>query len=110
LAEYIPKRGDLIWVDFHPVAGSEQDLERPALVLSPEPFNAKFELALVAPITSKVRNHGFEVKVVDCRTDGVVLCQQARTIDFVARNVRFIETAPATVVDDALAKVGLLVR
>jgi len=42
-------------------------MKRPTLVLSPGVFNAKVGLALVAPITSRVRGHGFEVAV---RTGG----------------------------------------
>lgn len=107
---YIPKRGDIVWTDFDPSAGHEQAHQRPALVLSPEPFNKKFKLALVAPITSRVRGHGFEVELTDCTTSGVVLCQQVKIIDFVERGISFIEQSPVTIVNDVLAKVGLLVR
>ena len=110
MAKPVPDRGDIIWVDFHPTVGREQDLEHPALVLSPWPFNDKFSLALVAPITSKVRSHGFEVLLAGCKTEGAILCQQVRTIDFVGRNATFIEKAPASIVNDVLAKVVLLVR
>ena len=110
MAKYVPDRGDIVWVDFHPTVGREQDLERPALVLSPTPFNAKFNLALVAPVTSKIRGHGFEVELIGCKTKGAVLCQQVRTIDFVERGASFVEKAPASIINDVLAKVVLLVR
>ena len=58
---YIPDRGDVIWLDFDPTKGSEIQKTRPALVLSPKPFNTKIKLALVAPITTTIRGHGFEV-------------------------------------------------
>ncbi|HDS1208404.1 TPA: type II toxin-antitoxin system PemK/MazF family toxin [Shewanella algae] len=107
---YTPKRGDIVWVDFDPSAGHEQAHHRPALVLSPEPFNKQIQLALVAPITSTVRGHGFEVVVDTDRTKGVVLCQQIKTIDFEARGISFIEKAPASVLNEALAKVRVLVQ
>ena len=110
MAQFVPERGDIIWLNFHPVAGHEQDLARPALVLSPRPFNAKFSLALVAPITSKVKGHGFEVLLDGCKTESAVLCQQIRTIDFVARKATCVEKAPAAITNDVLAKVVLLVR
>ena len=110
MAKPVPDRGDIIWVGFHPTVGGEQDLERPALVLSPWQFNDKFSLALVAPITSKVRSHGFEVLLEGCKTEGAILCQQIRTIDLVGRNATFIEKAPASIIIDVLAKVVLLVR
>lgn len=85
-------------------------MKRPALVLSPEPFNNQLGLALVAPITSRVRGHGFEVALEGTETNGVVLCQQVKVIDYRARGVRFIEKAPNPLVRNALAKVRVLVQ
>ena len=107
--KYTPSRGDIIYTDFGPAAGKEQNLERPALVLSPEPFNNKIELALVAPITSKVRGHGFEVILEGTKTEGAILCHQIKVIDFEERGCKFLEKAPDKIVLDVLAKVRLLV-
>jgi mRNA interferase MazF len=108
---YVPERGDIVFTDFNPSAGQEQAYKRPALVLSPEPFNNQIKLALVAPITSTVRGHGFEVKLdTKTKTQGVVLCQQVRTIDYESRGIKFIEKAPKNIVDDALARVQVLVN
>ena len=105
----VPRRGDVIFTDFDPAAGHEQSKRRPALVLSPEAFNAKLGLALVAPVTSTVRGHGFEVALEGMETTGVVLCQQVKVIDYEARGLRYVERAPATVIETVLAKVRLLV-
>ena len=107
--QYIPERGDLVWTDFEPAAGHERMGYRPALVLSPAVFNEKILLALVAPITSRVRGHGFEVAVTGEKISGVVLCHQVKTIDFVERGLTFAEKAPASVLSDALAKVRAIV-
>ncbi len=109
MKKYTPKRGDIIRTDFDPSAGHEQAHERPAIVLSPEPFNKQIQLALVAPITSTVRGHGFEVKLLNTKTEGVILCQQVKTIDYEYRGIEFIEHAPESVVQEALAKVRVLV-
>jgi mRNA interferase MazF len=107
---YIPKRGDIVFTDFDPSAGHKQAHRRPALVLSPEPFNKQIHLALVAPITSAIRGHGFEVTLgKSTKTQGVVLCQQVKTIDYDSRGITFIEKAPQEVIDDALARVRVLV-
>lgn len=107
---YIPVRGDIVFTNFDPSAGHEQAHKRPALVLSPEPFNKQIQLVLVAPITSTVRGHGFEVALgKETKTQGVVLCQQVKTIDYDSRGVAFIEKAPQRVVDEALARVRALV-
>ena len=107
--KYIPKRGDVVWTNFNPAAGHEQRGKRPALVLSPAPFNKQVMLAMVAPITSRIRGHGFEVPLKGKKVEGAVLCQQVKMIDFTERGVRFAETAPETVTSDALAKVRAIV-
>ena len=107
---YTPKRGDIVFTDFDPAAGHGQKMQRPALVLSPESFNKKIKLALVAPITSTVRGHGFEVKLADTKMTGVVLCHRVKVIDYEACGVRFIEKAPRPIIVDVLAKVRLLVN
>ena len=107
---YTPNRGDIIWTDFDPSAGHEQAHKRPAMVLSPEPFNRKIGLALVAPITSRIRGHGFEVLLENSKTEGAVLCQQVKTIDYEYRGSVFIEKAPTPVLNEVLAKVRVLVN
>lgn len=106
---YVPKRGDIVWTNFDPSAGHEQARKRPALVLSPELFNQKIKLALVVPITSKVRGHGFEVALTGTATEGVVLCHQMKTIDFNTRGIALIEEAPDQITREVLAKVKVLV-
>jgi mRNA interferase MazF len=49
---YLPRAGDLIWIDFDPTKGREQAGRRPALVVSPGSFSANTGLAIVCPITS----------------------------------------------------------
>lgn len=107
---YTPKRGDIIWTDFDPSSGHEQAKRRPALVLSIEPFNKQIKLALVAPITSTVRGHGFEVNLEQTKTKGVVLCQQVKTIDYISRGAAFIEKAQAKTVNEVLSRVKAIVE
>lgn len=107
---YVPSRGDLVWLDFDPTVGHEQAHKRPALVLSPEPFNKIIELVLLAPITSRVKGLPFEVELKGTKTKGVVLCHQVRTVDYIARGIDFIEQAPKSVVEESIAKVAVLVK
>ncbi len=106
---YVPGRGHIIFVDFDPASGHEQALSRPALVLSVEAFNRRIRLALVAPITRRIRGHGFEVHLNGTKTHGAVLCQQIKIIDYRARGARYIEDAPDDIVQDTLAKVRTIV-
>ena len=107
--KYVPKRGDIVYTNFNPAAGHEQAMARPAMVLSPEPFNRRIKLAFVAPITSRIRGHGFEVRLEGMKTHGVVLCHQVKMIDYDARGIRFIERVPRDIVQDVLAKVRVLI-
>jgi mRNA interferase MazF len=106
---YIPSRGDVVWTDFDPAAGHEQKGKRPALVLSTTPFNKNVLLALAAPITSRVRGHGFEVALTGEKVSGVVLCQQIKMLDFKERGIQFAEKAPEVIVTQVLAKVRAIV-
>ena len=57
----IPKRGDLIWLDFDPQEGHEQAGRRPAIVLSELEFNEITGFAVVCPIMSQAKDYPFEV-------------------------------------------------
>jgi len=60
---YIPSKCDIVWVEFNPQKGHEQKRHRPAIVISPYKYNAKTDLAIVCPITSKIKGYPFEVKI-----------------------------------------------
>ena len=65
MSSYVPDRGDLVWLEFALLAGSEQRGRRPALVLSPKTYNGRVGLALICPITSKIRGYPFELLLPD---------------------------------------------
>ena len=39
--EYVPQRGDAVWINFNPQVEHEQAGRRPAVVLSPGAYNGK---------------------------------------------------------------------
>jgi mRNA interferase MazF len=109
MATYCPKRGDVVWISFNPQAGHEKAGHRPALVLSPEPYNRKVGLALLCPITNQVKGYPFEVSVPDGhKASGVVLSDQVKSMDWKARGASFLCSLPATTVHHVLNKVGTL--
>lgn len=89
--KYIPSRGDIVWIDFDPTLGHEQNGRRPALVISPDRYNKLSGRAICCPITSKNKNYVFEVPFVGKNIKGSVLTDQTRTMDFNERNIVFIE-------------------
>jgi mRNA interferase MazF len=106
---YVPEKGHFIWLNFSPHDGHEQAGRRPALVLSPRSFNNGRGLAMVCPITNTVRNSPFEVRLPQGMTpQGVILCDQVRTLDWRARNAQYIGVATAQHVNAAVAKVAAI--
>ncbi len=106
---FVPERGDLVWLQFNPQAGHEQAGKRPALVLSPKAYNAKVGLAIVCPVTSRVKGYPFEVPLpAGLKIEGAVLSDQAKSLDWKIRKARKAGRAPAQVVDEVLGKLGTL--
>lgn len=103
----LPARGDILELSLDPVRGKEIRGSRPVLVLSADAFNRASGLLLVAPITqggAASRETGFSVTLMGSGTEtqGVVLCDQTRTVDARARTFRKIERAPTALVEEAL--------
>ncbi|MGH7046451.1 MAG: type II toxin-antitoxin system PemK/MazF family toxin [Stellaceae bacterium] len=93
-ASYVPDSGDLIWTDFDPTLGREQAGRRPALVISAGTFTENTGLAVVCPITSRVRP--FPTSVVlpaELPVAGEILLSHIRSIDIQARPVRYAGAA-----------------
>ena len=102
---YIPAQGDLIWLNFTPRAGHEQMGKRPALVISNAFFNKQTGLAVVCPVTSARRNYPLHVKVEGLnKITGHVMVEQVKSVDYTAREARFIEKAPVAVLTEVLAR------
>jgi mRNA interferase MazF len=82
------KPGDIVWVDFNPRVGHEQSGRRPALVISHAEYNKKTGLAICCPITSKQKHHLFEVAFDASGISGVILVDQLKSLDLVARKAK----------------------
>ena len=109
--EYVPARGDIVWLSFALQAGHEQAGRRPALTLSPEDYNGKTSLALFCPITSRVKGYPFEVILpATSSISGVVLADQVKSLDWRARRASFESHAPRQVVGEALEKISVLLE
>lgn len=95
---YVPDAGHVIKVDLNPSAGHEQGGWRPAIVLSSNLYNGKTSLAVVVPVTNQVKGYPFEVPLPhQMKTTGVVLADGIKNLDWRVRRARYVETAPAEV-------------
>jgi mRNA interferase MazF len=102
---YCPKKGDIVWLDFDPQAGHEQAGRRPALIISGLRYNQVTGLALVCPITSKVKGYPFEVALISKKLKGVILSNHLKSLDWKVRSAEFIESCSKPVIDDVVAKI-----
>ncbi len=106
---FVPSRGDVVWISLDPQQGHEQRGRRPALVLSPKSYNARTGLAILCPITSRVKQYPFEVLIPGgLPVEGVVLSDQVKSLDWRAREVKLACMLPRAVVEEATEKLGAL--
>ena len=109
--KYEPDRGDIVWLDFNPQTGHEQAGRRPALVLSPKPYNQKIGLAIFCPITSKIKNYPFVVVLPDnLKIKGAVLSDQVKSFDWKSRNAKFICKLPNAQLIEVKQKLSILLE
>lgn len=90
--KYIPKRGDIVYVNFNPTKGHEQSGFRPALVLSSDVFNNFTKMVIVCPISTNTKEFPTHYLLRDTKKImGSVLCEHLRSIDYETRNLKFVE-------------------
>lgn len=107
---YIPDQGDIVWLDFDPSSGREIKKQRPGFVISKKAFNQHTKLAIIAPITSTIRGVKLEVVLPSTlEIQGAVLVQQLKSLDFVQRKIKKIETAPKEITEQVSVIAQLLV-
>lgn len=109
------ERGDIYLVSLDPASGHEQQGTRPVLLVSPGAFNRLTKTPVVLPITSGgnfARTAGFTVSLMGAgtRTTGVVRCDQPRALDIGSRHGRKLESVPATIMDEVLAKLAAILN
>jgi mRNA interferase MazF len=107
----VPERGDIVWLSFNPQSGHEQFGWRPALVISPQEYNEKTDLAIFCPITNQVKGYPFEVKIPDnLEISGVILSDQIKSLDWRTRNAEFICKLPKSLLNETISKINALLN
>jgi mRNA interferase MazF len=109
--EYVPERGDAVWITLDPQAGHEQAGRRPALVLSPSAYNGRVGLSLLCPITTQVKGYPFEVPLpAGLPVAGVVGADQVKSLDWRARKATRIAAVPKEIVTQVVARLQTLIE
>jgi mRNA interferase MazF len=94
------KQGDIIRINFSPQSGHEQAGERPAVVLSNDMYIELTQKAVVCPITSTDKDFPLQVRLDNrTKTQGVVMCEQLKSLDIESRGYGFIEPMPSDLLE-----------
>ncbi len=105
-----PERGDIVWISTGTRGRRGLPGRRAAIVLSPQAYNARVGLALVCPVSSRVTGYPFEVAVPPgLPVAGVILADQATTLDWRALRAERACALPAGTVEEMLAKLRALI-
>jgi mRNA interferase MazF len=106
--QYVPDKGDIVWLDFDPQVGHEQRGHRPAIVLSGLEYNKITGLALFCPITSKSKGYVFEVPVDHSEVSGVILSDQVKSLSWSKRNATLITQSSNTELQAVLKNLKII--
>ena len=66
--KYIPRKGDIVYLDFTPTKGHEQKGYRPAIVISNDVFNKNTKMVILCPITSNEKEFPTHYLLKNSRT------------------------------------------
>ena len=104
MADYVPRKGDVITLTFDPQSGHEQRGRRPALIISNDLFNKHTGLCIACPITNTRRDYPFHVAIPtgECVT-GFVMVEQVKSIDFRSRKAKRVGKAPTGMLEEVLS-------
>jgi mRNA interferase MazF len=104
MADYIPRKGELIALTLEPRSGHEQHGRRPALVVSNDLFNRHTGLCIACPITNTRRDYPFHVAMpADEGVTGFIMVEQVKSIDYRSRKARRVGRASAEMLEEVLS-------
>ncbi len=102
------RQGSIIKINLDPKAGHEQRGYRPYICLSHSIVTKYSNIAIFAPISNTGRNYPFYVPLDGTASTGKVLLDQLVTIDYNARNYRYVEDIPDDLLEKLLVRVKVL--
>jgi len=106
---YVPERGDVVWISLSPQSDQGRTGRRPAVVLSPQAYNSRVGLAVLCPITSRVKGYPFEVLLPpDLPVEGAILSDQVESLDWREHRAERVCSLPPAIVDEVLGKLRVL--
>jgi mRNA interferase MazF len=108
VARYVPRAGEIVWIDFDPQAGREQAKRRPALVVTEQSYNRASGLVIVCPLTSRRKPYPFALPAVVGKIEGAVLVDHLKSMDWMALKAAFHSKADSALLTKVRAYLGVL--
>ena len=99
----VPLQGDIIKINLDPQKGHEQAGYRPYICLSNKIVSDYANIAIFAPISNTKRKYPLYIPLQKTITKGNVLLDQLVTIDYNARDFRFVENIPTVLLRHILS-------
>jgi len=103
----VPMQGDIIKINLAPKQGHKQK-GLPYICLSHHLASDYANIAVFAPISKTSRQYPLYVPLKECKLTGAVLLDQLVTIDYNARQWRYVETVSNDFLDELLKKVVVI--
>jgi mRNA interferase MazF len=76
-----PRRFEVWLVSLDPATGTEIKKTRPCVIVSPDEMNRHLRTAIVAPLTSTLRNYPMRVRLKFQGKEGEIALDQLRAVD-----------------------------
>jgi mRNA interferase MazF len=108
MVKHIPLQGDIIKINLDPKKGHEQAGFRPYVCLSNKIISDYANIAIFAPISKTNRKYPLYIPLQKTKTSGCVLLDQLVTIDYNARNFRFVETISSALLHQLLSITAMI--
>ena len=99
----VPIQGDIIKINLDPKKGHEQAGYRPYICLSNSIVSNYANIAIFAPVSNTERKYPLYIPLQKTKTTGSVLLDQLVTIDYNARDFKFVETIPSILLKQILS-------
>jgi len=108
VTRYVPRAGDIAWLDFDRQAGREQAKRRPALVVTEQSYNRASGLVIVCPLTSRRKPYPFALPIRIDKVEGALLVDHVKNMDWAVRQAKFHSKADPALLRKVRAYLGVL--
>ncbi|KAB8128316.1 type II toxin-antitoxin system PemK/MazF family toxin [Gracilibacillus oryzae] len=99
---YQPCSGDIVLLEVETDSWHQPKKQQYLLIISNNTFHEYVEMAVVCPIVQGGSDSPVHINCAEqTNTNGVIYCEQVKTIDLKTRSLQFVEKVPQDLLDDA---------